>query len=807
MLTNYLRTAWRRLRKNKGFFALNFIGLYISVTASLLIAVLIIYELSFDKGSPAGVQVYRIVNKFRNEHGPAYNAVTPYPLAAALRVAMPDEKLITQIHYATDGSVLIGTEVTKEKNIVFADSVFPRLFPLTVVEGSIDRAFREPGFAVLTESTANRFFGKTGAIGKRIKLSGVLDVQVAAVVADAPPNTHLPYRILVSYRSLTTDFIGGMPLDQWSLAGNGYTYIGLSNPNAVGNTERVIAGLVKSHARDTTEHPNFVLQPLRAIHYDMDYAATNPSYTINSGYLGLVGAIGLFLILAACINYTNLSTAMALRKSKEVGVRKTLGATRSQLMRMILAETFVLTGIVIVGAAVTAGYFLPLLNEFLDKNIPASWLTFTSGGFLVLLWVIVAVLSGIYPATVLSGFRPVIALKSTVTTPKASVVLLRRGLVVFQFVTAQVLIICAIVVYKQMEFVNDRPLGFAKDLVFDVNLPSNKPAELRALRSRLEGISGISRISLSLGAPVSQNNVGTGFNRREEFKRQQFDVAIKAADKDYLATYGLELVAGRWIDAGDEQRVDKSIPDSLRQYSFVLNETAAKTLGFKTPQDAIGKQVTFGLNQISAPVIGVVKDYHIASLHSAVMPVIMTPFPFFYYTAGIRLSGGYSPATMKAIEKAYDEVYPHQYFGARFLDADVAGLYTQERRTQQLFNLFTGLSIAINVLGLIGLLSFMIEQKTREVGIRKVLGASMQDISFLLSKDFLRLIGIAFLIAAPVAGLLMHHWLQEFAYRTGLSWWVFAGALLCTLVVTCVAISFQTIRAAVANPVRSLRAE
>ncbi len=613
MLTNYLRTAWRRLRKNKGFFALNFIGLYISVTASLLIAVMIIYELSFDKGGPAGVQVYRIVNKFSNEHGPAFSASTPYPLAAALRVAMPGEKWITQVHYDGETSVLIGTEVMKEKGVVFVDSVFPRIFPLTVREGSIDRAFKEPGFVVLTESTAKRFFGKTDAIGKRMRLSGVLDLQVVAVVGDAPPNTHLPYRILVSYPSLTTAFIGGMPMDQWNLTGNGYTYIGLTNPNAIRNTERVIADLVKSHASDTIGHPHHVLQPLRAIHYDTDFAGTNPSYTIDFGYLGLVGAIGLFLILAACINYTNLSTALALKKSKEVGVRKTLGATRPQLMRMILAETFVLTGIVIIGAAVTAGYFLPILNEFLDKDIPTSWLTFTSGGFLLLLWVTVAVLSGIYPATVLSGFRPVIALKSTVTTPKASVVLLRRGLVVFQFVTAQVLIICAIVVYKQMQYVNNRPLGFTKDLVFDINLPSNKPEELRAFRSRLEGISGISKISLSLGAPVSTNNVGTGFNRREEFNRKQFDVAIKAADKDYLATYGLKLVAGRWLDAGDEQRVDKSIPDSLRQYSFVLNETAVKTLGFKTPQEAIGKQVTFGLNRISAPVVGVVKDYHITS--------------------------------------------------------------------------------------------------------------------------------------------------------------------------------------------------
>lgn len=815
MLINYLRTALRRLWKNKGFFALNFVGLYVSVTACLLIALLIMYESSFDRGAPGGsgasggMQVYRVVNQNKNDHHQAYNAVTPYPLAATLRVAMPDNHNISQIHLERDNSVLIGTQILKEKYIIFADSVFPRLFPVTVKEGSLTRCLSGPGFVALTQSTAKRYFGNSDPIGQRIKIGGLIDLEVAAVIADAPPNTHLPYHMLVSYPSLTKEFIGGFPLDQWTLNDNGFVYVGLDHASEVASTERTLADIVAKNIKpvDPTSDNHLSLQPLRAIHYDTHYADSNPTYTINRSYLTLIGAIGLFLILAACINYTNLSTAMALKKGKEVGVRKTLGATRGELMRQLLGETFVLSAIVIAAAAATTGLFLPILNGFLDKTIPTDWINLQSVGFLLALWAFVSLVSGIYPALVLSRFRPVAALKSMASTPKASVLLLRRSLVAFQFVTAQILIICAIVVSKQMAFIRSTPLGFNKDLVVDVSLPDNKPDNIRAFRSRLQSIPGIAKFSIDLGAPVTDNRVGTGFNRSEDFGRQQVQAAIKAVDKDYLDVYGLQLLAGRWIGASDEQEAGKSGPDSLKHYVVVLNEAGVKAVGYRSPEAALGERVRIGINQITAQVVGVVKDYHITSLHDPVMPILMFSFPFFNYNAGIKLSGGYSSATMAAIAKAYTEVYPRQLYEAKFLDEDVAAQYKNEERTQQLFSLFTGLSIAINVLGLVGLLAFMIEQKTKEVGIRKVLGAGIGDISFLFSREFLRLIGIAFLVAAPVAGLLMDHWLRDFAFRTTLSWWVFGATLLVTVVVTCIAISFQTLRAALVNPVKSLRSE
>ena len=809
MFSNYFRHAWRGVKKNKGFFALNFFGLYISVVASVLIALLILHETNFDQQADKRVTIYRVVNHSTSPTGQSYNAVTPYPLASAMRAAMPGQNRISQIHFEKEGVISFSNEKLREKNIVFADSVFPELFPFVVKEGNVRRALAEQGFVILTEGTARRYFGKEDALGKRIKYNNFLDLEVAAVVADAAGNTHLPYNIVLSYRSLSSRLLGGLPINQWNLSGSGYTYIGLAGSSQVSHTETMLADLVakNSPADDASSKREFKLQPLSDIHYNQLFAGSNPSYTINFGYLYLLGVIGLFLILAACINYTNLSTALAIKKSKEVGVRKTMGATRGQLVRHFLSETFLLTALVILAAAVSVRSLLPLLNDFLGKNLPLDWLNFRSALFLICLWAGVSLLSGIYPAFVLSGFNPITALKNKISSPKASVVFLRRGLVVFQFLTAQILIIGAIVVSKQMAFMQSSPLGFEKQSVVDIALPENKPAQLAALRTQLSVIPGITSYSLSLGAPISDNQVNTGFNLKEKYAVEKLDVAVKAVDKGYLQTYGLQLAAGRWFDENDESKTANSIPDSLRRYSFVMNETAARSLGFASPQDVLGKYVTFGLNDISGRVVGVMKDYHITSLHKAVSPVLMVNYPFFYYNAGIRFSGGYSASSLSAIEKAYSFVYPNEMFESSFLDEHIAGLYKEEKRTQRLFTIFTFLSIVINVLGLVGLLSFMVEQKTKEISIRKVLGATVGDISVILSRDFVRLIVLAFFISAPLAWFIMNKWLQEFAYRTQISWWVFAVTVAGALAITFLSVGFQTIRAAVANPVKSLRSE
>src|SRR3984957_2979797 len=520
MFSNYFKTALRNLKKNKGFFALNFIGLYISVVVCILIALIILH-------------------------------------ATAMRAAMPGQQLISQIHYDKDNEVFFGDKKFKETNTIFADSVFPKLFPLTVKAGSIKRALAEPGFAILTEKTAERFFGKEDPIGKRIKFANLVDLEVAAVIADAPGNTHLPYNMLLSYLTFRPEFIGGIPINEWGIHSAGFTYIGLQGDNKIKHTETILASIVAKniHQENIGVKTEFKLQPLPDIHFNQLYAHNNPAYTVNFSYLYLIGAIGLFLMIAACINYTNLSTALAIKKSKEVGVRKTMGATRGHLMKQFLSETFLLSGFVMIVAIVSIRFLIPVLNNFLDKNIPVEWLNAQSIIFLLLLWITVSFLSGLYPAFVLSGFNVITALKSKMSTPKKSVVVLRKGLVTFQFLTAQILIIGAIVVAKQMDFVRSKPLGFDKEKVLDIELPENKPAQLQTLRNELSTIPGISSFSLSLAAPVGDNQVNTEFNLKEKYTTEQLHVAVKAADKDYLKTYGLQLVAGRWFDQSDENKI------------------------------------------------------------------------------------------------------------------------------------------------------------------------------------------------------------------------------------------------------------
>jgi putative ABC transport system permease protein len=812
MLSNYLKTAGRSIRKQKGFFALNFLGLYVSIISCLLIALLLFHEASFDRGTAAGLSVYRVIGFNGNaDGGVPYNAVTPYPLAKAMRVALPDTKAISQIQFdRTNLLVTVGTRKFNENSVVFADSVFPRLFPLNVKAGSLERALVEPGYVVLTQALATKYFGRGPAVGKRIRYQNLLDLEVAAVVADPPANSHLPFSMLISYPSIKPEVIGGFPLDTWSLRAGGYTYIGLPSGGAgVTRTQTTLSALAKANLPkdEVARHSTFQLQRVQDIHTDQRTAASNPSYTINNSYLYLLAAIGLFLVLAACINYTNLSTALALKKSKEVGVRKTMGATRPQLMGQFLTETFLLTALVIGAAAATISVLIPPLNLFLGRNIPTDWLNVNTTLFLLGLWVSISLLSGIYPAFVLSGFNPIAALKSKVSAPGTSVLWLRRGLVVFQFLTAQILVIGAIVVAKQLAFMQSAPLGFEQRDIVNIDLPDNNRDHSEAFLSRLSSIPGIAASSLSLGAPVSHNTVGTDFNLKEKYATAKLNATVKSADKSYLSTYGLQLAAGRWFDESDDRKTARSIPDSLQQYAFVINETAARTLGFTNPQAVIGKYLTFGFNDISGPVIGVVKDYHVASLHTPVPPVLTVNMPFLYYSVGIRFSNHLTVRSLAAIETAFNSVYPNDLFTSGFMDEEIANAYREERHTQQLFDIFTAISIVINVLGLVGLLSFMVEQKTKEIGVRKVLGASIAHISYLLSRDFLRLIVIAFLIAGPVAWYIMNQWLKGFAYQTGISWWVFAATVGGAMVITGLAVGYQTIRAALANPIKSLRSE
>ena len=800
-----LKQIFRSLWRYKSFTIVNIAGLSIGIAAVVLIFLIADYEKSFDRFSTNSQNIYRVVRKIQRSGKDEFFATVPYPTAKLLRNEMPGV-VATEIHRASEVNVRIANKPPfTEKDVLFADSLFLDVFDFSAINkfyvaGNAKSALSAPGQAILTESAAKRYFGNDNPIGQVIKLDAKLDVEVAAIIKDVPSTTHLPFNMLVSYSSLSKDFIGGFDIEHWGLVSNGYCYARVTGNTSVNGINRSLYSIVQKNGEsDRDKREKFYLQPLSQVHFDPAFETSNAGYTVSPKYLMMLVLLGCFIILIACVNYINLSTSLAFSKSKEVGIRKTIGASKLHLFFYYMSETLVLTTIAAIIGLTIAVLFLPLINQLLDKTISAQQLTslrFVLGSVVAL--ILVSFISGVYPALILAGFKPIESLKNQLALPSRFSTVLRKGLVVFQFTTSIALIICTIVIAKQMHYSNTKSLGFNKEAVVEVSLPSPDSTKIEAFRSLLQNQTGVQEVSFCLGAPISDNGISTSIKAPELPENGDYSVKLIACDKNYLETYGIKLIAGRWFFPGEEKTLGSGL---------VVNETLVKTLGYTNPADAIGKKVYIGINDYNPPIIGVVKDFHTTSLHQSIVPAALMPFPFFYYAAGVRISPGNMKNTLSKIETAFNKVYPEYVYQLSFIDEQLARLYEQETKNYNLFKAFSGISIFICCIGLWGLIAFVVVRKTKEIGIRKVLGASISNIVSILSMDFLKLIIVALIVASPVAWYFMHQWLQNFAYRIDISWWVFVLAGLFALVIAFTTISFQAIKAALANPVKNLRTE
>jgi putative ABC transport system permease protein len=805
MVVHNLKQIFRGLWRYKSFSLINLLGLSIGIAAVLLLFMISGYEKSFDNLHSGDGQLYRVVKKSSGESKDDYSAAVPYPTARLFRAEYAGAQA-TQVHFAEDMNIRIeGQAPFREENVLFADSLFFKVLdfahvPKFRISGNPAAALMEPRKALLTEATARRYFASADPVGRIIRLDNRVDVEVAGVIKDVSASSHLPFTMIVSYSSLTPEFNGGIGFEQWGVVSGGYCYLRLNSASDVKAAENALKSIVqKNGANERDRRDVLYLQPLEQIHFDPQFEASNPSYTVSPRYLTMLILLGGFIILIACVNYINLSTSFAFAKSKEVGIRKTIGATRTQLFLQYMLETLVLTTVAAIIGVTLALLLLPTVNQMLDKSIPTDLMLrpgFIAGGIGGLL--LVSFISGVYPALILAGFNPIVSLKNQVVTPGRSSALLRKGLVVFQFATSIVLIICTIVIARQMHYSYSKELGFNKDSVVEVALPEPDSARIEKFRSLLQNQAGIESFSFCLGAPISENGFSTSLSAPGVPKDADYNVSVIPSDREYLKTYDMKLVAGRWFHAGEEKNLGQTI---------VVNETLVKTLGFKSPAEALGKQITIGINNYSPTIVGVSKDFHTSSLHENIPPVGMMPFPYFYYAAGIRISPGALSSSLQHIASAWKQVYPESVYELRFIDETLAESYEQETRDFNLFKAFSVISIFICCIGLWGLIAFVVVRKIKEIGIRKVLGASAGSIVFLLSKDFLKLVAVALLVASPLAWYFMHNWLQDFSYRVDLSWWIFAAAGLFAIVLALITVSFQTIRAALANPVKNLRTE
>lgn len=805
MFKHTFKQIFRSLWRHKSFTLMNLLGLSIGMAAVTLIFLIADYENSFDSFHSDSQQLYRVVSRTDKASKVEHSAAVPYPTGQYLREEYPGLQA-AQIHFHDEMNVRIGTEAPfMEENIVFADSLFFQVLDFKQIDnfwkaGNPATALKAPNQVLLTESTAERYFGNQNPMGKLIRLDNKVEVEVVGILKDAPPMNHLPFSFIVSFPTLNKELMGGLDVNQWGFTATGYTYIRLGERISHSAAEVALQTVWQQNANSEGEKKGgMYLQPMSDIHFDLTYEGTNPSYTISPTYLTMLVLLGGFILLIACVNYINLATSFAFTKSKEVGIRKTIGASKGQLFFHYMLETFTLTFLAAILGVLGALLLLPTLNQVLDKFITAFPLLDTPFLLAALIAIVfITFIAGLYPALILSGFNPIASLKNQQAMPGKSSVMFRKALVVFQFTTSIALIICTLVIARQMDFFQNKELGFDEEAVVEVALPVSDSVKRDSFRSLLQNQAGIKELSFCLGAPISNNEIGVAMKAPELPATEEYAARLILCDAAYQETYGMELLAGRWFFPSEEKN---------RGTAVVVNRTLAQTLGYSEPEEALGKHIELSIGGMKATIVGVTEDFHIASLHNTMEAVALTPYPYFYFSAGIRLQPGNMAQTLTTIEQAWKEVYPGSVFQLKFIDETLAAHYEQESRNFELFKAFSLVSIFICCIGLWGLISFVVVRKTKEIGIRKVLGASISGIVLLLSKDFLKLVALALLIASPIAWYFMNSWLEDFAYRITIGWSVFLLAGLFTILLAFITISYQAVKAASANPMKNLRTE
>ncbi len=792
MLKNYFKIAFRNLWRHRVFSFINIMGLTVGMTACLLIFLYVRFELSYDKFHPKADRIYRIVTDLKtpsetiNTHGPSW-AVGPH-----LQFDLPEVEAFTRVNY---DHLLIrkGDIKFNEDGAIWADSAFFNIFKFPLLKGDARTALTRPFSLVLSETAAKKYFGKQDPMGQTLLITGDGNPAiVTGVMKDMPENTLIKSEVVLSMSTITEKWAKGIN-DEWGNYGP-FTYVLLKpGSNAQALVKKFPAFLDKwngAEMRKMQMFPTLLLEPLKDVYLKSNRDGSKG----NMMNVYVFSIIALFILVIACINFINLTTARASERAKEVGIRKVAGAVRTQLARQFIGESMVISLLSFLLTLGLSALLLSSFNQLAGKTISTG--IFTNIGLLFLLLgtaLVIGLLAGIYPAFVLSSFKPIMVLKGRFATgAKGSI--LRKGLVITQFAISTALIIGTIIVYSQMKYMRNRDLGFNKDqvLVVDTN-GDDKRETLQQLVARMPNVK-----STSLSGSVPGGGHQGAYSEVENAKGdlQVANLDLYFVDFDYIPLYDIKMAAGRPFDRAYKTDSNKAM---------ILNEAAVKILGYSSPNQAIGKR--FKQWGHEGQIIGVIKDFNYHSLQSPIKPLTMRmEWPRFSLLS-VKVNAANTQSTIAAIEKEFKTVIPNRPFGYYFMDEFFDRQYRSEERFGQLFLNFAALAIFISCLGLLGLASYSTMQRTREIGIRKVMGASVSNIINLLSKEFLKLVIISFFIAAPLAWYFMHQWLLDFAYRTQINWWVFAAAGILAVLIALLTISFQAFKAAVANPVRSLRTE
>jgi putative ABC transport system permease protein len=806
MIKNYLKIALRTIWKNRKLSLINIFGLAVGIACSLLILLYVQDELSYDRHHKDNQQIYRVVKDFINDDGSRIpDATTPAPLAPAMQREIPEVVSITRVHPSWGGRTLItyGDKSIREERVWRVDSSFFDVFSFTFIKGDAKTALADINSIVLTESAARRYFGNEDPIGKTLNLDGQpreqSDVTVTAVIEDVPAQSHFHFDFLLPFRRLPEGL-----LTNWG-GYNEYTYVKVKQGTDIRSFEKKVQGVYERNQEE--RYSDFYLQPLTEIHL-----SSKLKWELEPNgerlYVYIFSLVGAFILLIASINYINLSTARSSLRAKETGIRKVSGAPRSSLVGQFLLESLILCAAATFVGLSLAYAMLPTINELTLKSLQITFDRVTVG-YLVGATVLIGIIAGIFPAFYLSSFKPVAVLKGLKLNERGALNL-RKTLVVVQFSISIALIIGAIVIVQQLEYLRSANLGFDKDQVLVIeNAGPLSRADKTGFLNSIKQLPGVRN------AATSGTILGRGFNTtrlRARGSQQEQQLNFSSVNFDFLDVVGIDILDGRsFSQQFPNDTINNGIsggPLDQRLGGIVINEQAVKEFGLGP--SPVGKELVWSTDADTTyyvEVIGVARDFHFTSLRNEIKPYGFLVFTNNQQNFTLKLDKADIPATISKLEALWKKSFPERAFEYSFLDETFASMYVAEARFQRLFISLVILGIIIACLGLFALAAFSAEQRIKEIGIRKVLGASVSEVVMLLSKDFLKLVLISFVIAIPVSIYGMNSWLEGFAYRVSIEWWVFIIAAVIGLLISFLTISSQAFRAAIADPAKILRSE
>ena len=821
MIKNYFKIAFRSFKRHKLFTLINIIGLSIGISAALVIYLIVNYDFSFDKFHKDSDRIYRIVSNFSFSGEIGYNGGINGPMVEAAKNDVTGLEgtapffTLSQINAIIPNGLKTPARFKKQQDIILTDQRYFNVFEYKWLAGSAKTSLNAPYQVVLGSDQAKIYFPSLSfgqMLGKQIIYEDTIRTTVTGIVQSIKENTDFKFNEFISYSTIKSvkDLKNQVQPTEWgSTTSASQLFVKLAPQTPPATIERQINAIFKKnnppHPEDRGNTEDFHLQKLSDVHFNEKYGNFDMNNVANRNTLYGLLIIAAFLLILGCINFINLTTAQASQRAKEIGIRKTMGSSRLQLIGQFLSETFLITLLAVIISICLAPLVLKLFADFISKDIKMDLIG--QPGiivFAILLTIIVSLIAGSYPALVLSNYKPVSVLKNQAYTGtnKTRNAWLRKSLTVTQFIIAQFFIMATILVSKQIYYVLHKDMGFKKDAIVCVTTPykNNTYSKKQVFFNQLKALPGVELVSQGEAPPSSGMTRSTEVVYKDGKKEIKTDLQLKNGDDNYLSLYHIKLLAGRNLRVGDTAG------------QMIINNTYAKIIGFRSPQHAVGKFIQW--NKVNKEIIGVVSDFYEGSLHAAVKPVAIIYHGdkdnnnIFHVALKAQTPGGNEwKQTIAGMEKSWKSIYPDNDFEYSFYDESIAKFYESEQHTSKLLTWATGLSILISCLGLLGLAMYTTSLRTKEIGVRKVLGATVSQIVTLLSTELVLLVLLAFIIVTPVAWWAMNKWMQNFADKTTINWWIFALSGVGMLLTAFLTLSFQTIRAAIANPVKSLRSE